>query len=542
MPRPRTNVDDYRERFSGNFPGLGQATYVSGASLRLPREVYIDGVALSGAARPPAPPTPPPPAPPVVSDVDDELVDELADLIPPLVDEQFPDQPESPESPEPSDQIQIPPEQQSLPPSSVLGPIDPDLAAIEVLRRTLERGPDQTQAEDLVRAFCRDYADIGTCVEELERIRETAMGQGTRVGKIIAAIIVRVITDIGASTQVPPSEPGEGETDQPGSEPGQHAEPAPAPPAPAGGRKTRPRGARGGRPPPAEPGRGRDRPGRARPQRGRPGPRKETQIEIPKIPRVLEGFFPRPRPPRPGLPPVPSIPQPPIEVPSQAVPRPMPGEVEYAVPVPDGAESAPETTSPAPGQISEPSPSETGEPSTEAAPQTQTRPFPTAAVVASALGIAALLGLNPARAIPRSIGRAIPDTAVTPDAVATAVSPVPLTAFTPDVRTYSEQCRANEKKRREQRRAQCRAFIKIPVRAHTKKICVSDLPKYAVRNLRRQALAVLRKELESRGVPISLLRRPRRPRLPDVKIPRAPTWPKGIKIDLGDAFQTGSRR
>lgn len=542
------SVDDYRERFSGNFPGLATDTYSPGGGLRLPHHVYIDtslgALPRSDIVSPPEEVTPPP----LVVDIEDELEDELTGL---PTFEPVPSPPALPEEPEPSGPSPILQEQPLPPPAPVPSPIDPEVAGIEALKRIPERVGRRRSVEDLVRAYCGRRADPQECMQEWrnlmgqtrraieEFIRRVAPGAG-EIGEGIPPYEGSVEEDLirRIPPMIPPREPDRPIPvipDVPATSGPQKQAPAPAP-VPPGGRTTRPRGDR------AKPGaKPAGRPVRVPRRKGRPGPFPGTEILRPK-PTVFEGIR-FPFPPAPRLPPIatPRPSQPPIEIPSQRIPE---IGVPDAVPLPDyatPAETGPETVEEARPEVEAPA----GEPGPETAPQTQARPFPTAAVIAGLGGLAALARLNPARALPRSIGRVIPDTAVVPEtAVIPATAAMPLTGFIPRVADYASQCRANEKKRREEKRAQCRAFIKIPVRAHTKKICAQDLPKYVMRNLRREALRRARAELESRGVPSSLLRQPRlrRPKLPDIRLPSSPTWPKGLRIDLGDAFQTGSRR
>lgn len=90
-----------------------------------------------------------------------------------------------------------------------------------------------------------------------------------------------------------------------------------------------------------------------------------------------------------------------------------------------------------------------------------------------------------------------------------------------------EACKRAKQERKRERDAKCKAFIKIPVRAHKKSVCVQDLAKYLFRKFRTRATSALRKELKARGIDVTM-RRPRKPKLPDIELPG------GAEIDLGD--------
>ena len=282
-----------------------------------------------------------------------------------------------------------------------------------------------------------------------------------------------------------------------------------------------------------------------RPRRGRARP--IAQILGPPKPFgtvVIGRRPPLPVPPPPPIP-VPVPPQPPIDVPSTGQPDIVIGDID-AISVPDNV--GPETVRTAGSEADSAATdayagAETADEEAEAAQEAQeaqSRTSPVAAISAF-LGLGALASLS---SVSSAGVRAVSgvSTATATDA-ATAAQALPLTGFIPRVSDLCNQCSRDQKKKREEKRKQCRAFIKIPVRAHTKKICASDLPKYAARQLRREGIRRARAELEARGVPGYLTRLPRirRPRIPDIRIPSTPSWPKGLRIDLGDAFQLGRK-
>jgi len=89
-----------------------------------------------------------------------------------------------------------------------------------------------------------------------------------------------------------------------------------------------------------------------------------------------------------------------------------------------------------------------------------------------------------------------------------------------------EACKRAKERRKQERDAKCRQFIKIPVRAHKKAVCVQDLAKYLLRKFKTRAARSLRNELKKHG--IEMIRRPRRPKIPDIELGG------GVEIDVGD--------
>jgi hypothetical protein len=94
--------------------------------------------------------------------------------------------------------------------------------------------------------------------------------------------------------------------------------------------------------------------------------------------------------------------------------------------------------------------------------------------------------------------------------------------------------RREQKRKRDEKRKQCRQFLSVRVPAHKRKMCIADLAKYLQRKLERTAKAAVRKKiiaaLEERGVPVSsLIKATRRPRRPKAEVDVA-----GVEIDLED--------
>ena len=118
-------------------------------------------------------------------------------------------------------------------------------------------------------------------------------------------------------------------------------------------------------------------------------------------------------------------------------------------------------------------------------------------------------------------------------------APTPTTSFAPPLTPSNappvesapqDRCETPQQrqKRRDDKRDACTKFVKIKVRAHTKRLCVSDLVEHESRKLARKGKrlvkSAIRKELVKLGVPKLIAgaltgKRRRRLRLPTVKIP-----------------------
>lgn len=257
----------------------------------------------------------------------------------------------------------------------------------------------------------------------------------------------------------------------------------------------------------------------------------ERPEPMPPLPRTAEsrGFgdikhsFPRPAPE--ALPPH----EPVITIPRPQVPAPQP------IPVP--------------GPVQTPTPS------------SATGPMPAAASAAmAALGV---FVISRARARPKSQTRARSQTATPtqpatetftpPRTVAPTPTPTPTpspssppappltptnapsaqSARAPRCKTPAEQ-RKDDRKRRKEKRKECKQFLSVRVPAHKRKMCIGDLAKYLYRKAQRTARAAIRKkiiaELEERGVNarelIKLTKKPRRKKA-EVEI-------GGVEIDFED--------
>jgi hypothetical protein len=524
MVAPRRSVDD---RFPGTAwysGGLVTTPQPPGSSLRLPTHVYILGDNLRPPPRAAEPPPLPQPMDPLplpddqVAQTDDELVDELEeiidddpqDVLPP------PTTPESPEEPEPPAPSPIPREPPPPPREREPDSIVVSAAVPADFGLPQPRDSSQTRFAGLLRRL--------TLVDPIEEACNRTGVLGRQEGETVDDCIERT----------------RDEQDMIGGIIG----------AIFGGR--RPLRRLIPRRIPGRPRRRRAVPERipSRPFRRRPG----------RMPQPLPGRGPVPVPlpptpstpaqtlPTPPLPPFGPPPLPPFETTPPRLPEPEQRDLEVdpdAISIPDRTDTFGTPSSESFGDpVADPdSASEAGDQGTEAAPEASPRAVPVAAAIAGAIAAAALAGLG-LRTNPNPSPATSPQPA--PAAAAAAAAPpatsaLPgLTAFSPQVANLCQICRDDERKKRKKRQEQCKAFIKIPVRAHSRKICASDLPKYVARNLR----AAAKRELVALGVPAQLLQKPRlrKPRLPDIRIPGSPSWPRGIKIDLGDAFQTGSRR
>lgn len=218
----------------------------------------------------------------------------------------------------------------------------------------------------------------------------------------------------------------------------------------------------------------------------------------------------------------------------EPVPVPLPPKIE--VPHPDLPAPLPKTP---PGPVQTPAPTPIPTPS----------PFPTqtpgaAALPAVALGALAWFAashlpstLTPQRAQPRTSTAGPPPVppAATPRSTPTpSPAPSPLTAVTvagvgsrcsPD----PESCRKAKEQRKRERDAKCKSFIKIPVRAHKKTVCVQDLAKFLLRKFKSKAVRGIKAELKKHG--IEMLKKPRRRKLPDIELGG------GVEIDVGDLLK-----
>lgn len=234
--------------------------------------------------------------------------------------------------------------------------------------------------------------------------------------------------------------------------------------------------------------------------------------------------LPVPRPPQPPRPePVPQLPVPAPTVPETVPEAPKP-EIE-PVKSPRSRDQAAPLPLPSPPvqnpvgiaaaaalglaiwQLASTTPRSRSRPSPRPSPQPVPSPAPTATAAPAPAPIASPAPAAPAPPAP-------PLTPVTTASVGSRCTPDP------------EACKRAKNERKKQRDAKCKAFIKIPVRAHKKSVCVQDLAKYLFRKFKSKAQRELRKELKRRG--IELVRRPRRPKVPDIEVGG------GIEIDVGD--------
>lgn len=248
---------------------------------------------------------------------------------------------------------------------------------------------------------------------------------------------------------------------------------------------------------------------------------------------------PLPPPPRPTLPPRP-------------VPTPIPMPPRVEIPQPEKPPSTSTTSPPSPLPAPRPAPPSSPSPLPTPSPQAS---FPAGAAIAVA-GLGLLLrGARSSQTRPRITNRsqtvtptstsgpvatpsptetAIPAPAPTAAPAAPAPPAPPLTSVmtasvgsrcTPD----PESCRRAKEQRKKERDAKCREFIKIPVRAHKKAVCVQDLAKYLLRKFKSKAIRSVRAELKKHG--IEMIKKPRRRKIPDIELGG------GVEIDVGDLIK-----
>lgn len=93
----------------------------------------------------------------------------------------------------------------------------------------------------------------------------------------------------------------------------------------------------------------------------------------------------------------------------------------------------------------------------------------------------------------------------------------------PGVESSNCETPRERRERQQKNRDDCTRFIKIKVKAHTKRLCVSELVEHELRKLKRKAKAkvkgAIKKKLVDLGVPAVLLKKRKRFRLPTVKVP-----------------------
>lgn len=280
-------------------------------------------------------------------------------------------------------------------------------------------------------------------------------------------------------------------------------------------------------------------------------------ILIPEILKEAVKVITR-KPPEPGirtlprrLPPAPPAePPPPRTQPErpEAVPEVRPPQVAVPRPLPE----PPAPPTPRPVEFPTPTPSV---PSGLPAPSTATAPAPISPLPTALIALAGLeLLLRDRSARERSQSVTLPGDVVVaqptpePDAEpapvgSPAISPLPAPAPLPKTEPrrltpVSEPqvcfpdpaaCRKAKEQRKKERDAKCNAFIKIPVRAHKKAVCVQDLAKYLLRKFKSKAKSRVRDELKKHG--IVLVKKPRRPKLPDIEVGG------GVEIDVGDLIK-----
>lgn len=272
--------------------------------------------------------------------------------------------------------------------------------------------------------------------------------------------------------------------------------------------------------------------------------------ETPRERRRREGVRVRPRVIVTAPQPLPPPPRPSMPTPPAPVPVPMPPRVE----IPHPEVPAPPPIS-SPGPVQTPAPTGMGAPSPVSTPTSSGSPVGIAAAAALA-GLAALLVHQPRSKLTVRSQTVTPTTTATPTSTPApvptpvgtpAISPAPAPApaapappappltsvmtagvgsrCTPD----AESCRRAKEQRKRERDAKCKAFIKVPVRAHKKSVCVQDLAKYLFRKFKSKAVREVKAELKKHG--IEMIKRPRRPKLPDIELGG------GIEIDTGDLLR-----
>jgi hypothetical protein len=230
-----------------------------------------------------------------------------------------------------------------------------------------------------------------------------------------------------------------------------------------------------------------------------------------------------------------------------------PGDITHSMPRP-----APEALPPMdpsihipPVQIPRPQPVSSGAPSTSSSTPSAI-PSPLGIVIPGLLAAAGVFVSRQTNTRSRSIATpqaAVPSTRQidgstpnipSPGSLSSAPPSPPSTPLTATNAPGADSCptprqqRKEEKRKRDEKRKECRQFLSVRVPAHKRKMCIADLAKYLFRKAQRTARAALRKkiieELERRGVPasdlIKLTKRPRR-RKAEVEI-------GGVEIDLED--------
>jgi hypothetical protein len=237
----------------------------------------------------------------------------------------------------------------------------------------------------------------------------------------------------------------------------------------------------------------------------------------PRPPRVPVPLPIPPRPPQPIIrPAAPPLPQPqPIPVPMPTRP-PLPPYEPGPLPRPQ-----PQPLPPLPSPSAPPAPSSparTPAPRRQPIPRPQPFPFP--------FPIPILRGRprrRPGPAIRIQPGQpGIPQPGI-PPLTGLSTGPLPSTRIPPDADSCSP-CRRADQRRREERRRNCRAFIKVRVKAHTKKVCAGQAVDILVSRARRRAIAALKRRLGIRRPPTirGELRRLRRRLRRAIPIPKLP--------------------
>lgn len=241
-------------------------------------------------------------------------------------------------------------------------------------------------------------------------------------------------------------------------------------------------------------------------------PQPPRGVEVPKtLPQPLPAPPPPPLPPAAEFPvPTPSLPKglpAPGTQPGRQPTSPQPGALAAIGALAGLAAIALRSQTVTPARVREPRRLELPESQTQPVPQPQPEPLPTPVPTPPPLP-----GLPP---LPLQEPRP---------------QPAPLTQ-TNQLRVQCSPCTVESLKeakeqRKRQREAKCKAFIKVPVRAHKKSVCVQDLAKYLFRKFKSKAGRAVRAELKKHG--IEMMRRPRKPKLPDIELGG------GIEIDTGD--------
>jgi hypothetical protein len=245
-------------------------------------------------------------------------------------------------------------------------------------------------------------------------------------------------------------------------------------------------------------------------------------------------------PPEPGLPP----PEPQPEPEPKPEPSPTIAQERRSPPRPAPTTPEKEVEAPAPAPAATPAPRATRQRSQTPAPTPATTPAAVPVAVPAALGALAAAVLARSRSSTAATTLAAITPAITA-AIAPTVAPAaapPLTPTTtpsatssgePRCKTPAQQ-RKDDKRKRDEKRKQCRQFLSVRVPAHKRKMCIGDLAKYLLRKLERTTKREAKKKivayLEAHDVPASdLLKLTKRPRPPKAEVKVG-----GVEIDLKD--------